>query len=114
MLPEGLLENRRYDKKPWYCPNGHEWSFQEGEFDRVRRERDQLKQETARLEDERRMALATANEQAEQRKKAERELKRVRARFDGGVCPCCNRTFQNVARHMKSKHPNITPISKTA
>jgi hypothetical protein len=21
------------------------------------------------------------------------------------VCPCCNRTFQALARHMNSKHP---------
>jgi hypothetical protein len=23
-----------------------------------------------------------------------------------GVCPCCNRTFQNLARHMAGKHPD--------
>lgn len=33
--------------------------------------------------------------------KARRKLKRVQ----NGVCPCCNRSFWNLERHMKSKHP---------
>lgn len=31
--------------------------------------------------------------------------KSARKRAAAGVCQCCNRTFQNVARHMKTKHP---------
>lgn len=26
-------------------------------------------------------------------------------RVGAGVCPCCKRTFQQLARHMKCKHP---------
>jgi hypothetical protein len=29
----------------------------------------------------------------------------MRKRIQSGVCPCCNRTFENLGRHMKSKHP---------
>lgn len=25
-----------------------------------------------------------------------------------GVCPCCNRTFKNLARHMAGQHPGFT------
>lgn len=25
-----------------------------------------------------------------------------------GVCPCCNRSFTNVRRHMTSQHPDYT------
>lgn len=45
------------------------------------------------------MSRRSAAEEAA--KKAERKLKRVNA----GVCPCCNRTFQNLAQHMSLKHP---------
>jgi hypothetical protein len=24
-----------------------------------------------------------------------------------GVCPCCKRTFENLARHMKGQHPTF-------
>lgn len=31
--------------------------------------------------------------------------KRQLARIGNGVCPCCNRHFTNVERHMASQHP---------
>lgn len=33
---------------------------------------------------------------------------RLKNRIAAGVCPCCQRTFQNLARHMKCKHPKYT------
>lgn len=36
-------------------------------------------------------------------------LTKIRKRVHNGVCPCCNRTFANLARHMKTKHPDVTP-----
>lgn len=30
-------------------------------------------------------------------------------RAQGGACPCCNRTFADMARHMKTKHPDFDP-----
>ncbi len=32
---------------------------------------------------------------------------RLRNRASAGLCPCCNRTFSQLARHMKSKHPDF-------
>lgn len=29
---------------------------------------------------------------------------RTRNRIAAGVCPCCNRTFQNLADHMRTLH----------
>jgi hypothetical protein len=31
---------------------------------------------------------------------------RIKNRITKGVCPCCNRTFQDLQRHMAGKHPN--------
>lgn len=44
--------------------------------------------------------IARLNEEAAAKAKAERKLKRV----SRGTCPECNRTFQNLARHMACKH----------
>ncbi len=30
-----------------------------------------------------------------------------RERIVSGVCPCCNRTFQNLARHIAGQHPDF-------
>ena len=36
------------------------------------------------------------------------EWNTARARhFQNGVCPCCTRTFPNLAAHMKTKHPDF-------
>lgn len=102
-FPERWCCERADDKRGWNCPNGHGQVFRESEADRLRRERDRLKQETSRLEDENRL-------ERERAERAEAVAARLRKRIRRGVCPCCNRTFANVARHMKSKHPNVAPI----
>jgi hypothetical protein len=102
-MPRWFVETRRKgDQKSrnYYCPNGHCRVFKETENDRLRRERDQLKQDAARLEDERAAAVAA-------QKKAEKELKRTFRRATAGVCPCCHRSFQALVRHMKTKHPGV-------
>jgi len=30
---------------------------------------------------------------------------RLKKRIAAGVCPCCNRSFQNLQSHMKNQHP---------
>ena len=47
-----------------------------------------------------RLALARENEERAAKDKLSRKLKRVWR----GVCPWCNRTFENLARHMNCKH----------
>ncbi len=83
-----------------YCPLGHAWTFAgEGEATRLQRQ----------LAEERRRASATRELlDHEQRSHAATRghLTRTKKRVAHGVCPCCNRSFANVERHMKSKHPN--------
>jgi hypothetical protein len=106
LMPQYILRKRRQDKTNFYCPNGHPQCFRESDADRLRRERDILQQQIARVEDEKR-------EQIERALRAEKETARLKKRASAGVCPCCNRTFLNMQRHMKAKHPNIVPL-KTA
>ena len=97
----------------FYCPWGHPGVYSRGETeaDKLRRERDRLKQETARLADEVRMAWNTVDDQHQQKEAARRsasayrgQLTKIKNRVGRGVCPCCNRTFENLQRHMASKH----------
>jgi hypothetical protein len=100
-VPEGYERNRRDDHKTFWCPNGHAQHFpQESEAERLRKS---LHAATlARESAERR-----AREAAEARESAEKDAKRLKARAKAGVCPCCNRTFKQLAAHMKNKHPEI-------
>jgi hypothetical protein len=87
----------------FYCPLGHPQHYVTGEsdLDKVRRERDQLKQNEAYLHDQ----IREAREDAKKQVAVERgKLTKFKNRVNAGVCPCCNRTFANLARHMKTKH----------
>lgn len=92
------------------CPNGHKWGWskEDSEDEKIRRERDRLKQQIARKDDQ--IAQERAN-----RKHTERQLSaqrgvvtKMKKRASAGLCPCCNRTFQNLHRHMQSQHPEYT------
>lgn len=116
--PSTLFQEIRSDEKMsargWWCPNGHNLCFKEKELDALRRERDRLKQDAARLEDEARttrMKLAAA---VTARDKAEALTRKVKKRAEAALCPCCNRSFSQLARHMKSKHPDVLPMARKA
>lgn len=94
----------RREKFGFYCPNGHAQHFVTGEteIDKLRRERDVLKQRIAQKDDE----------IAHQRNiviSAKGQITKLKKRAKAGVCPCCSRTFANMAAHMKTKHPEFDP-----
>ena len=99
----------RREEFSFYCPNGHAQHYVTGKTDkeRLQEELSQARQEAAHLEDE-------AKYQRDRAKVAERSAAaykgvatRARNRIKNGVCPCCNRTFQNLAAHMASQHPEF-------
>lgn len=91
----------------FYCLWGHGNHYPQGETpeEKLRRERDRLKQETARLTD-------VADEAQRQREAAERRASAARGQVtklkrsaSAGVCPCCSHGFPNLKRHIEAKHP---------
>jgi hypothetical protein len=94
------VAHRRRDHDTFYCPNGHAQSFKgESEEEKLKRA----------LQAERTRASNLYNEKTalETRLQAQRRREtRTRARIQNGVCPDCNRTFTNLARHMHAKHAN--------
>ena len=34
------------------------------------------------------------------------QVTRIKKRVANGVCPCCNRTFKDLAAHMSTQHPD--------
>lgn len=95
---------------PFYCAYGHRQFYVEGETeaDKLRRERDRLAQQIA-YKDDRIKSLREEAEAAGRRAAAARgQVTKIKNRVGHGVCPCCNRTFENLARHMTSQHPTFT------
>jgi hypothetical protein len=108
-FPEKWCAEAANEKRCWNCPNGHRQHFiGETEAERLRRERDRLTQRLAERDDEIRRQREL-REATERRLSATRgQVTKIKNRVGHGVCPCCNRTFENLKRHMASKHPTFT------
>jgi hypothetical protein len=104
-MPKRFETGRRNDHKSFYCPQGHGQSFSgESDAEKLRRERDSARQALARVEDEKRQVIAAAERKIAAAKKETTKLKK---RASAGTCPCCQRTVSQMARHMKTKHPEF-------
>lgn len=92
-----------------FCPAcGEQNCWRESESDMLRKqlrsEQDQLSAERARHDQTRAELQHTEN-----RRRAECAAKtRIKNRVAKGVCPCCNRHFDNLQSHMETKHPNYS------
>ena len=101
---------RRYsggkdERGEFYCPKGHAQHYSaESDGDRAKRLAAELSAAKQREETLRYQARI-----AEQKRKAEvTKRKNIEKRIANGVCPCCKRTFIDLQRHMKSKHPEFS------
>lgn len=93
-MPERTLRECRDNGREFFCPNGHSAVFLKSEVQRLKEA----------LEEKSKLLIKAQCEVAKQKQIVD-ELETKAARVKNGVCPCCNRTFQNLMRHMKSKHP---------
>jgi hypothetical protein len=92
-IPELLQKKLRETHNNFFCPNGHPQHYT------GKSEAEKLREELKRKEQE----LADT---VKQKLEVENEMIRTKKRIAAGVCPCCNRTFKQLAAHMKNKHPH--------
>lgn len=111
-IPKAMYQTAYEEGGFWWCPNGHSRGFKQGRKTAEEKEREfhRLKQKEAQLTDE----ISSLNKKIE---KIEKQRKAEHKRINNGVCPCCNRSFQNLKLHMKEKHPDfdgskIIPMAK--
>lgn len=107
-LSEQIYTRRRSDHDRFYCPAGHP-QYYSAESDKERAEKaakraQELLDQSRRDHDVTKRVLEATNSTLS---KKDKQIKRLEKRAKGGACPCCNRTFTSLARHMKSKHPDF-------
>jgi hypothetical protein len=98
-----LRQHRDGQKFTVYCPLGHGYSPSgTPEVETVRRQLERAETRAASL-------VAHLDQEKASHAATKGQLTKVRKRAAKGVCPCCNRSFVNVARHVATKHPNFEP-----
>jgi hypothetical protein len=105
-VPRTLLSSLREHKGTLHCPKGHRLGFGDSEADKLRVRLEQEERRTERQRKEKEWAQQDAAKAKRSASAYKGKLTATKNRVGHGVCPCCNRTFQQLARHMKCKHPN--------
>ena len=113
--PQDFFNERRRGganaEQGWYCPNGHSRVFRETEAQKLQRELDSARK-SLEFEKAQRANAEREREATERRLSAQfGENTKLRKRISHGVCPCCHRTFKQVAAHMAKKHPEYPQVT---
>ena len=111
-IPDRLREQRTYDGQSFFCPNGHSMVFKNSEKQCLQRElkaaQDRADREAYWKEHARQRAAALERS----RNAVRGVVTRMRKRVGAGCCPCCKRHFENLQRHIATKHPHFTPKAR--
>ena len=101
-VPKGLIGGRieGLTTSSLHCYNGHENVWQASKLEAA-----QKAQQAA--EASRDFWRREADAEKLRTAAARGQVTKMRNRVGNGVCPCCNRTFVNLQRHMASKHPEM-------
>lgn len=96
-IPENLSKQATEQGRPVYCPAGHSWVIKRTALQKARDEAAWL---SSRLDQE----IAERKQTAASLRAQKAATTKLRKRIEAGVCPHCTRTFQNLQRHIESKH----------
>ena len=96
-IPANLSKQARDYGHKVYCPAGHGWVIQKTNLQKVKDEAAWL---SSRLDQE----IAERKQTAASLRAQKAATTKLRKRIEAGVCPHCTRTFQNLQRHIESKH----------
>lgn len=112
------LQRKLRDEKPgttFYCPVGHGQHYTnqseaqklKEQLDAQRRRAERAEQAVAREADWRREAEERAEHERRRANGHKGYAAKLAKRTKAGLCPCCNRSFVNMARHMATQHPDF-------
>jgi rubrerythrin len=98
----------------WTCPYcATSWGYSHNnENARLRRQLDAARNNESWHRDRAERANERADQQARRAAAARGQVTKIKRRISKGVCPCCNRTFADVARHMASRHPEYPQVDE--
>jgi len=107
-INDGLYNSAVKDKnQSVYCPscgNRTRWTGETEDQKRIKQLKRKLEWEanqSARLKQEKESAENSL-------RSTKGVITKLKKRVHNGVCPCCTRSFKNLERHMKNKHPDYT------
>ncbi len=117
-IPFGLSSDKRRQLiergDSFWCPNGHQQHYCESDLVKANKKIERLQNSNTNLQG-RCSDLSQAKNAAERSNSALRGVNtRTKNRIKNGVCPCCNRHFHNLHKHMQNQHPEYGVVEGTS
>ena len=104
-IESGLQKRFLQEGGTFYCPLGHGQIYAASTVDRLKQELTQAAKKLEQAETNARYYADRAEEALRSNSALRGVVTRTKNRIANGVCPCCNRHFENLHRHMTTKHP---------
>lgn len=105
-IPEAKHDKMKSNGVYIYCPNGHYIGYDKSEISKLKDKLEQANKQIANTQFE----LMT---ERNAHQSTQRKLRRTMKRVSNGICPCCNRQFVNLRRHMEGKHPDYVSPTRS-
>jgi hypothetical protein len=100
-ISSGFKEAATVNHMTFFCPRGCRLAFGESQLDVLRKEKEKSALVFQAQINEANHARLVAEKKA---KKAVADKRKLERRIAHGVCPCCNKTFADIANHMITEH----------
>lgn len=97
------------ENRYFYCPSGHSQHYSKSTSMKLKEELDKVREQKEHQQRQRQLAEESQRRVEIELKKNKTKLRNIKTRVANGICPCCNRTFINLQRHMHTKHPEFIP-----
>lgn len=96
----------------WNCPYCKcSWGYGTSQIDRLKAQLAEKEREVEQERKRKEWAQQEARITERRRRALKGQLTKTKKRIGHGVCPCCQRSFENLRRHMTTKHPTYTKIA---
>lgn len=107
-MTEDFRRRKLNNHEGFYCPSGHGQSYTGKTEAQKQRERADKLEQQADAARARAKYWREENERTTRSRSAVKgQLTKTKKRIAGGACPCCNRSFVDLAKHMAGQHPEF-------
>lgn len=109
-VPTRYKQHLKDSQDSFYCPNGHSQSYTKSTETILREKIQRIERQKEQEENYLRSIISRKEELINSKSKEVKVLKskhtKLKNRIANGVCPCCQRSFQNLHEHIKNQHPD--------
>jgi hypothetical protein len=107
-MTQGFMDMRRNDGEIFYCPNGHSQHYAHSTKEKL----EDMKKALSNAQQDTRWWREEAESKAKSLSATKGQVTRIKNRIAKGICPCCNRQFLDLNRHMDNQHPEYIKKEK--